>query len=115
MSWENAELTKIALNAYITMKITFANKLAEICEKLEGGNVDAVTQAIGLDSRIGGKYLKGGLGYGGPCFPRDNRAFARAASRLGVEAPLALMVDRVNRRQVERVLKIVETLPGKKP
>lgn len=114
MSWENAELTKIALNAYITMKITFANKLAEICEKLEGGNVDAVTQAIGLDSRIGGKYLKGGLGYGGPCFPRDNRAFARAASSLGVDAPLALMVDTLNRRQVERVLKIVEALPGKK-
>ncbi len=114
MSWENAELTKIALNAYVTMKISFANTLAEICELLESGDVDTVTQAIGLDSRIGGKYLKGGLGYGGPCFPRDNRAFARAASRLGVEAPLALVVDRVNRRQVERVLKIVEDLPGKK-
>lgn len=114
MSWENAELTKIALNSYVTMKITFANKLAEICEKLEGGDVDAVTHAIGLDSRIGGKYLKGGLGYGGPCFPRDNRAFARAASTLGLDAPLAPMVDTLNRRQVERVLKIVEDLPGKK-
>jgi UDPglucose 6-dehydrogenase len=114
MSWENAELTKITLNAYITMKISFANTLAEMCERLEGGDVDAVTQAMGLDSRISGRYLKGALGYGGPCFPRDNRAFSRAASTLGVEAPLASMVDVVNRRQVERVLKFVEGLPGKK-
>lgn len=114
ISWENAELIKIALNAYITMKISFANTLTEICEQLEGGDVDAVTQAIGLDSRIGRKYLKGGLGYGGPCFPRDNRAFFRAASTLGVEAPLASMVDVVNRRQVERVLRLVEGLPGEK-
>ena len=114
MGWENAELTKITLNAYITMKISFANNLAEICERLEGGDVDAVTQAIGLDSRISGKYLKGALGYGGPCFPRDSRAFSRAASTLGVEAPIASMVDAVNRRQVERVLELVEGLPGEK-
>ncbi len=114
MSWENAELTKITLNAYITMKISFANTLAEMCERLRGGDVDLVTKAIGLDSRISGEYLKGALGYGGPCFPRDNRAFSRAASTLGVEAPLASIVDIVNKRQIERVLGLVEGLPGEK-
>lgn len=114
MSWENAELTKITLNAYITMKISFANTLAEICERLKGGDVDIVTKAIGLDHRINGKYLKGALGYGGPCFPRDNKALFRAASTLGVEAPLALTVDIVNKRQVERILALVEGLPGEK-
>src|SRR5205823_399946 len=70
MSWVNAELTKIAVNTYVTMKITFANSLAMLCQRLPGGDIDAVTSALGLDSRIGPRYLKAGLGYGGPCFPR---------------------------------------------
>ena len=76
MSLENAELTKISVNTYVTTKITFANMLAEMCEKLPGGNVDVVTNALGLDSRIGRKYLTGSIGYGGPCFPRDNVALS---------------------------------------
>jgi len=72
MSLENAEVTKIALNSYITMKITFANLLAELCEKIPNGNVDVITESIGLDRRIGKNYLKGALSFGGPCFPRDN-------------------------------------------
>ncbi len=75
MSWENAELAKLALNCYVTTKITFANQIAEICEHMRGGNVDQITTFLGSDSRIGKKYLKGGLGFGGPCFPRDNEAF----------------------------------------
>jgi nucleotide sugar dehydrogenase len=67
MSIINAELTKIALNTYVTTKISYANMLAEICEKLPGGNIDVVTSALGLDRRIGSKYLKGALGFGGPC------------------------------------------------
>ncbi|MGH2611105.1 MAG: nucleotide sugar dehydrogenase, partial [Tepidiformaceae bacterium] len=74
MNFVNAELSKLAVNTYVTMKITYANLLAGLCERLPGGDVDAVTGALGLDARIGRKYLKGGLGYGGPCFPRDNRA-----------------------------------------
>ena len=96
MTFENAELTKIALNSYCTLKITFANVLAEICEKFPGGNVNAVTQALGFDTRIGHRYLKGGLSYGGPCFPRDNKAFAWTASKLGVTHSLALKTDEVN-------------------
>jgi UDPglucose 6-dehydrogenase len=87
-SFINAEIAKIAINSYITMKITFANLLAEICENTDGADVDEVTRIIGRDSRIGSKYLKGGLGYGGPCFPRDNIAFARFAEYVGVKAEL---------------------------
>lgn len=67
MNFYNAELSKISLNAFCTLKITFANTIAEICEKLPGGDSEKVLQAIGSDTRIGNKYFKGGLGYGGPC------------------------------------------------
>lgn len=96
MTFENAELTKISLNAYCTLKITYANVLAEICEKFPGGDVDVVTRALGADTRIGNKYLKGGLSYGGPCFPRDNKAFAWTAQQLGVSQMIALRTDEVN-------------------
>ena len=97
MSFENAELAKIALNSYVTMKITFANMVAELCEQIPGGDVDAVTRALGFDERIGAKYLKGGLGYGGPCFPRDNVALGYMARALGLTAALTETTDRVNR------------------
>lgn len=74
-SFVNAEIAKLALNCFVTMKISFANMLARLCEHLPGADVDEVTGAIGLDSRIGKKYLKGGAPFGGPCFPRDNTAF----------------------------------------
>ncbi len=96
MNFYNAELTKIALNSYCTLKITFANTLAEICENMPGGNVDQVTDALGDDPRIGRKYLKGGLSYGGPCFPRDNRAFAKSAEKFGCTTPLAVRTDQIN-------------------
>jgi UDPglucose 6-dehydrogenase len=109
-SFINAEIAKIAINSYITMKITFANLLAEICENTDGADVDKVTSIIGRDSRIGSKYLKGGLGYGGPCFPRDNIAFARFAESVGVKAELPITVHRANLSQVRRVIKIIEQL-----
>lgn len=107
MSWTNAELAKIAVNTYVTMKISFANLLAALCEELPGGDVDAVTAALGLDSRIGPRYLKGGLGYGGPCFPRDNRALAYFAHLLGQPALLAEATDAYNRTIVDRLAKLV--------
>ncbi len=97
MSIENAELTKIALNTFVTTKITYANMLAAICERIPGGDVDVVTGAIGLDSRIGAKYLKGALGYGGPCFPRDNVALSYIAQALQTPADIAETTDRYNR------------------
>jgi UDPglucose 6-dehydrogenase len=103
MNFVNAELTKISVNTFVTTKISYANMLAEVCEQVPGADVDVVTAALGRDSRIGSKYLKGAMGYGGPCFPRDNVAFAALAHGLGVEPTLAEGTDRVNRRQVPRL------------
>jgi len=104
----NAEIAKMSLNCYVTMKITFANSLATVCEKVEGADADIITEAIGLDSRIGKKYLKPGLGFGGPCFPRDNVAFAAFARNFFVPAKLAETVDEVNREQATRVIEMIE-------
>jgi UDPglucose 6-dehydrogenase len=109
MSLENAELTKIAVNTFVTTKIAFANMLADLCERIPGGDVDVVTNALGLDQRIGRKYLTGALGYGGPCFPRDNQALGFIARALGVRADLAETTDSMNRVRAE---KIVERLRG---
>ena len=103
MSLENAELTKISINTFVTTKITFANMLAEICEKLPGGNVDVVTNALGMDKRIGRRYLTGSIGYGGPCFPRDNVALSYIANQLGVRAALAETTDSMNRSIAEKI------------
>lgn len=100
----NAELIKIAVNAFITTKISFANTLSQICENLPNSNVDVVTNTIGLDSRIGLKYLKAGLGFGGPCFPRDNTAFSYVAKNALSSSPLAEATDSVNREQVNRII-----------
>jgi UDPglucose 6-dehydrogenase len=104
MSLENAELTKISVNTFVTTKITFANMLAELCERIPGGDIDVVTKALGQDSRIGHKYLAGGLGYGGPCFPRDNKALGFIAKELGGSAGLAEMTDQQNRAMPGRML-----------
>lgn len=117
MSPLNAEIAKISLNCYITTKITFANSLAAICEKVEGADAHVITKALGLDTRIGSKYIRPGLGYGGPCFPRDNVAFVAFAKRMEADAKLAASVDEVNRDQAARVVaKVNEILNnGKKP
>ena len=107
MTWVNAEVAKIAVNTFVTTKISYANMLAELCEQLPGGDIDAVTEALGIDRRIGRRYLRGAVGYGGPCFPRDNAALAAAAARAGTRADIATATDAINRRQVDRVVRIV--------
>ncbi len=97
LNFVDAELAKLAVNTFVTTKIAFANTLARICEQLPGANVDAVTSAIGLDSRIGAKYLRGAISYGGPCFPRDNAALAALGRRLGAPALVAEATDASNR------------------
>ncbi len=96
MSLTSAELTKISVNSFITMKISFTNQLRLIAAKLPEANIHDILAAIGCDTRIGSKYLRAGLSYGGPCFPRDNRLVAYTARQHNVEAPLAEAVDRVN-------------------
>jgi UDPglucose 6-dehydrogenase len=107
MSVVNAELTKIAVNTYVTMKISYANALADICERLPGGDVESVTDALALDTRIGPKYLRGALAYGGPCFPRDNKAFAVLARDIGADPALAEATDAINVAQSDRLARIV--------
>lgn len=113
MSIPSAELTKISVNSYVTMKITFANMLGEVAERIPGVDIDDVTQTLGSDKRIGGAYLKSGLGFGGPCFPRDNRAFAHMARRRGVETPFAERTDEYNKRVIERWAEKIMTSASK--
>ncbi|HEY6980594.1 UDP-glucose dehydrogenase family protein, partial [Reyranella sp.] len=107
MNFVNAELTKISVNTYVTTKISYANMLADLCDRLPGADVDVVTRALGADTRIGAKYLKGAMGYGGPCFPRDNVAFAALARKIGARADVAEATDRINNHQIERVTGLV--------
>jgi len=110
----NAELAKIAINCFLTTKISFANTLAEVCEKLPNADANAVTSILGLDHRISAGCLKAGLGFGGPCFPRDNKAFSFLAKQLGCQSLLAEATDKVNTIQVNRVIeKVKSTLRGK--
>ena len=103
-----AELAKIAINCFITTKISFANTLGEVCEKLPNANANTVTSILGLDHRIGAGCLKAGLGFGGPCFPRDNKAFSFLAKQLGCQSWLAEATDKVNAIQANRVIEKVE-------
>ncbi|MFY8160028.1 MAG: nucleotide sugar dehydrogenase [Candidatus Kapaibacteriota bacterium] len=85
MSLLEAEIAKVTLNAYITTKISFANYLGLLCEKIDARiNVDSITNAIGNDKRIGSKYFKAGTSYGGTCFPRDTWAFMKLSSNFGM-------------------------------
>jgi UDPglucose 6-dehydrogenase len=92
----NAELTKVSCNSYITLKISFANIITQICSNLKGCDAKAVLEALGYDSRIGHRFLKPGMAYGGPCLPRDNVAFSKIAEDVGVKAILAKATDMTN-------------------
>lgn len=107
MSLINAEITKISLNCYVTTKISFANQLAAICERIPGANIDDITFAMGADKRIGNRYLQGGLGFGGPCFPRDNIAFQRFADEIGFPTTLGNQVVLINNSVVDRIVSTV--------
>ncbi len=99
MSIASAEIAKVSLNAYITMKITFANSIANICSKVPSSDVDDITSAIGQDKRISPYYFKGGMSYGGTCFPRDTFAFNRLNKNLGLSTDLFNSIDSVNNFQ----------------
>jgi UDPglucose 6-dehydrogenase len=103
MSIENAEIAKIALNSYVTMKISFANTLADLCERIPGGDVDVVSDALGSDTRIGRKYLTGGLGFAGPCFPRDNVALSFLCEHVGANGDLLVANHSYNKSMATRL------------
>jgi UDPglucose 6-dehydrogenase len=107
MSIVSAEIAKVSLNAFITIKISFANTLANICEKVKGADVDAITKAVGMDRRISPYYFQAGTSFGGTCFPRDTHAFANLARKYGNPANLVEAADKVNRYQDERLAQLV--------
>ena len=107
-----AELTKYAANALLATKISFINEFANLCERV-GADVQAVARAVGLDRRIGPKFLHAGPGFGGSCFPKDTRSVAHFARECGEKLEVVEAVIRVNQRQRERMIeKIVDTLGG---
>ena len=97
MSTTSAEMVKLAVNCFLTTKISYANMVGEVMTLAGlGDEIDLALQAIGADTRVGGKYLKYGYGYGGPCLPRDNRAFAAYAEKLGLQYNLGATTDNFN-------------------
>ena len=109
MNFISAELTKLALNSFVTTKISFANSLARICEKIKDTNVDTITDAIGCDERIGKKYLSGAISYGGPCFPRDNLALVTLCKKIKVPFNISNATHNFNKAQVKWLANIVRS------
>jgi UDPglucose 6-dehydrogenase len=111
-SLESAELTKYAANAFLATKISFINEISMLCEKV-GADVHAVAKGIGLDGRIGKKFLHPGPGYGGSCFPKDTQALVRIAQENGVSSRIVESVIEVNEAQKARMIgKIRNALGG---
>jgi len=96
MNLTNAEISKLCNNNYISMKISYANTIAQYCDKIPNADAAAVLNCVGDDPRIGNKYLKPGLGYGGYCFPRDQKAFIHSSNKHGIVPSLALATEEVN-------------------
>ena len=110
-SLEAAELTKYAANAFLATKISFINEIANMCESI-GCDVHDVARAIGMDRRIGSKFLHPGPGFGGSCFPKDTQALASVASDLGRDSLIVDAVIEVNRRQRQAMVPKIEKLVG---
>ncbi|MCL5005081.1 MAG: UDP-glucose/GDP-mannose dehydrogenase family protein [Acidobacteria bacterium] len=99
----SAELIKHASNSFLALKISYANALADMCERL-GANVEEVTRAMGLDPRIRPEFLRAGLGFGGFCLPKDIQAFIRLAERAGMDFALLKEAERINKQRIARFL-----------
>lgn len=110
-SLEAAELTKYAANAFLATKISFINEIAGLCEKI-GCDVHDVAKAMGMDKRIGSKFLHPGPGFGGSCFPKDTRALASVARQFGCDSLVVDAVIEVNQRQRKAMLPKIEKLVG---
>jgi len=96
MSPDSAEITKLAINCFVTTKIAYANMIGDIADQTPGADKFAILQAVGGDKRVGSLYLKPGYGFGGPCFPRDNRALGSYAQLVGIEPIIPRATDASN-------------------
>jgi UDPglucose 6-dehydrogenase len=108
-----AELVKVAANSFLATKISYINAMAEVCEAV-GADIKDLADSLALDDRIGGKFLKPGLGFGGGCLPKDIRAFAHRAEEIGVGQAVSFLreVDDINRRRRARTVDLVRELLG---
>jgi UDPglucose 6-dehydrogenase len=108
-----AELVKVAANAFLATKISFINAMAEVCEAT-GADVTMLSKALSYDDRIGGRFLRPGLGFGGGCLPKDIRAFMARADELGVDQALSFLreVDAINMRRRARTVDLARELAG---
>ena len=108
-----AELVKVAANSFLATKISYINAMAEVCEAT-GADVNLLAKALSFDDRIGGRFLKPGLGFGGGCLPKDIRAFAARAAELGVGQAVSFLheVDAINNRRRHRTVDLVRELAG---
>ncbi|HKM84244.1 MAG TPA: UDP-glucose/GDP-mannose dehydrogenase family protein [Candidatus Acidoferrum sp.] len=97
----SAELIKHASNSFLALKISYANVISDLCERI-GADVEEVTHAMGLDPRIGSQFLKAGLGFGGFCFPKDIQAFIHLSASVGVDFEMLKAAERVNKQRIER-------------
>ena len=111
--YATAELVKTAANSFLATKISFINAMAEVCEAT-GADVTRLADAIGLDDRIGRKFLNAGIGFGGGCLPKDIRAFMARAGELGADQALTFLreVDAINMRRRTRVVELTRELCG---
>lgn len=113
-SLEDAEIAKHAANAFLAMKVTFINEIADLCEKT-GANVMEVADIMGMDARIGDQFLRAGPGFGGSCFPKDTRALAAFARQVGAPQQLVETTMKVNEeRKIASGRKVIEALGGAK-
>ena len=111
--YATAELVKVSANAFLATKISFINAMAEVCE-VTGADVKMLSKALSYDTRIGGRFLHAGLGFGGGCLPKDIRAFMARAGELGVDQALSFLkeVDAINMRRRSRMVDLARELTG---
>lgn len=111
---ESATLAKIAINCFITTKIAFANMVCDVAKRTEHAKIGEIIDIIGADSRINGKCMNPGFGYGGPCLPRDNRAFGEYAEKIGVTPFIPSATDKANyehaKTQVGEIIKTINEI-----
>jgi nucleotide sugar dehydrogenase len=110
MSPESAEICKLGVNCFVTMKVTFSNLIGDIADNTPGADKYTICQAIGQDTRVGSKYIRPGYGFGGPCFPRDNRALGGYAEMVGIDALLFNATDEYNQYHTKQQLKAMLAL-----
>ncbi|MCC6052158.1 MAG: UDP-glucose/GDP-mannose dehydrogenase family protein [Fervidicoccaceae archaeon] len=111
-SLTNAELIKYASNAFLAMKVSFINEIANIAQRVPEADVEIIARGIGLDKRIGPLFLRAGLGFGGSCFPKDLRALIRFSESVGYEPKIIRAVMEVNESQPYRALELAKSLLG---